>query len=137
MGILDDITSTIGSRNEGIDQRRGSLLSGVMEMFSSRESGGMQGIINSFQQKGLGDIVSSWVSPGENKSISSEQVKEALGRDRVRDLASKAGISEDEAAMRLSSELPEFVDKMTPEGNVPESGWLDKGMDFLKGKFPQ
>jgi uncharacterized protein YidB (DUF937 family) len=131
MGLLDDITSKLGSQGLG----GGSLLSGVMEMFSGRESGGLQGLINSFQQKGLGDIVSSWVSRGENRSISPEQVKEGLGSDKVRDLAARTGVSEDEAANQLSQHLPEFVDKMTPEGHVPESGWLDKGMEFLKGRF--
>src|SRR3954453_11936525 len=102
MGFLDNITSKLGGQHEGQQTKAGSLLTGVMEMFSNRESGGLQGLINSFQQKGLGDIVSSWVSPGENKPISPEQVKEGIGSDRVRDIAARSGVSEDEAANQLS-----------------------------------
>lgn len=135
MGLMDTLTSKLGNQSESSDQKSGSLLSGVMEMFSSGESGGIQGLINSFQQKGLGDIVSSWVSRGENRSISPDQLKEGLGSDKVRDLAAKSGMSEDEAATQLSRYLPDFVDKITPDGTIPEGGWLDKGMDFLKGTF--
>ena len=135
MGLLDNLTTKFGGQDQGAQNKGGSLLSGVMEMFSGRESGGLQGLINSFQQKGLGDIASSWVSRGENKPIAPDQVKEGLGRDRVRELAARTGISEDEAANQLSQHLPEMVDKLTPDGNVPESGWLDKGMDFLKDRF--
>lgn len=83
----------------------------------------------------MGDIVSSWVGRGENKSISPEQVKEGLGSDRVRTLAARAGVSEDEAAGHLSRQLPDFIDKLTPDGTVPEGGWMDKGMELLKGRF--
>lgn len=135
MGILDNITNKFGSQSEGAEQKGHSLLSGVMEMFSGRESGGLHGLISSFQQKGLGDIVSSWVSRGENRPISPDQVKEGLGSDKVRDLAARSGVSEDEAATQLSQHLPDMVDKLTPEGTVPEGGWLDKGVSFLKDRF--
>lgn len=135
MGILDNIGSKLGGQSEGQDPKGGSLLSGVMEMFSGRDSGGLHGLVNSFHQKGLGDIVSSWVGREENKPISPDQVKEGLGSDRVSQLASRAGMSEDEAANRLSQHLPDFVDKMTPDGHVPEGGWVEKGMEFLKGRF--
>ncbi|WP_243373994.1 YidB family protein [Geotalea sp. SG265] len=134
MGILDDITGKLGGLTGGLDAK-GKLLGGVMEMFSGRESGGLQGLIGSFQQKGMGDIVSSWVGRGENKPISPDQVREGLGNDKVRDLAAKAGVSEDEAAGHLSSHLPDFVDKLTPDGNVQEGGWMEKGMEFIKGRF--
>ncbi|SNB46251.1 YidB family protein [Geobacter sp. DSM 9736] len=135
MGIVDDITGKLGMGKQGSESKEGSLLSGVMEMFSGRESGGLQGLISSFQQRGLGDIVSSWVSRGENRPISPDQVKEGMGRDRVQQLAARAGVSEDEAAGDLSRHLPDFVDRMTPDGNVPQSGWMEKGMEFLKGRF--
>ncbi|WP_243688558.1 YidB family protein [Geotalea toluenoxydans] len=130
MGIVDTITSKLGGQSQASDGKAGSILSGVMEMFSARESGGLQELISSFQQRGLGDVVSSWVGRGENKPISPDQVREGLGNDRVRDLAAKAGVSEDETARHLSSHLPDFVDKMTPDGQVPQGDGWKKGWSF-------
>jgi uncharacterized protein YidB (DUF937 family) len=134
MGIMDTIGGKLGGLTEGLDTK-GKLLHGVMEMFSGQGSGGLQGLIGSFQQRGMGDIVSSWVGRDENKPVSPDQVRDGLGNDRVRDLAAKAGVSEDEAADHLSRHLPDFVDKMTPDGNVQEGGWMEKGMEFIKGRF--
>lgn len=133
MGILGDITSKIGGQGE--DAKNTSLLSGVMEMFSSRETGGLQGLVQSFQQKGLGSIVSSWISTGPNQPISAAQVTEGLGQDNVQRLAAKAGVPQDEAASRLSQHLPGFIDKLTPQGTVPEGGIFEKGMEILKGRL--
>lgn len=135
MGIVDTITSKLGSQGQGSQSKEGSVLSGIMEMFSGREAGGLQGLISSFHQRGLGDIASSWVSKGQNKPISPDQVKEGLGTDRIKAVAAKAGVSEDEAAGHLSRHLPDFVDRLTPDGTVPEGGWMEKGMEFLKGRF--
>lgn len=133
MGMFDEIAGKTGL--QGQDSKTSSLLSGVMEMFSSRESGGLQGIINSFQQKGMGDIVSSWISTGENKPISSDQVREGLGQQNIQQLAGKAGVSQEEASSRLSQHLPGLIDKLTPQGTVPEGGLMEKGMELLKGRF--
>lgn len=35
----------------------------------------------------------------------------------------------------LSEQLPNLIDKMTPDGVIPEGGLLEKGMEFLKGKL--
>lgn len=135
MGIMDEVKERLGGA-PAAESKGGSLLSGVMEMFSGQGSGGLQGLVHLFQQRGLGDKVSSWVSRGENQAISPEEVKQGLGPDKVRDLASRSGMSEDEAATHLSQHLPDFVDKMTPEGQIPEGGsWLQKGMEFLKERF--
>src|SRR5690242_5710476 len=85
MGIMDDVKGKLCSL-QGSDSKGGSLLSGVMEMFSGQGSGGLQGLVNLFHQRGLGDKVSSWVSRGENQAISPEEVKQGLGNDKVRDL---------------------------------------------------
>lgn len=133
MGMLDNLTGKLGGQFQGGNGKEGSILSSMMELFSG--TGGLQGLIASFQQKGLGDIVSSWVSRGENRPISPQQVTEGIGSDRVRQVATKAGVSEDEAAQSLSRHLPDFVDKLTPDGNVPEGGWMEKGTEFLKARF--
>lgn len=133
MGIFDEIAGKAGL--QGQDSKTSSLLSGVMELFSSRESGGLHGIVQSFQQKGLGDIISSWISTGENKPITPEQMREGLGQQNIQQLAGKAGMSQEEASSRLSQHLPGFIDRLTPQGTVPEGGLMEKGMELLKGRF--
>jgi len=95
--------------------------------------GGLAGLIQTFHQKGLGDVVNSWVSTGQNQPISPEQVHNALGSDTVQQLASNAGVSPETATSSLSQLLPMFIDKLTHNGQLPQQGNLmQSGMDMLK-----
>jgi uncharacterized protein YidB (DUF937 family) len=102
-------------------------------MISSKE-GGLSGLVQSFQDKGLGDIISSWVSTSQNLPISADQIKEGLGNETIQNLAAKVGVSPDDLSAQLSQFLPGVIDKLTPDGTVPEGG-LEKGLEFLKGKL--
>lgn len=135
MGMFDTITGKAQEILGKVGGEQSGLIKGVMEMFQDKQTGGLQGLIQSFQQRGMGDIVSSWISKGPNKPISPDQVKEGMGRERIEKVAAKAGLSTDETANKLSQHLPDIVDKLTPEGTVPEGGMLDKGIDFIKSKL--
>ncbi|MGH9397808.1 MAG: YidB family protein [Terriglobia bacterium] len=63
----------------------------------------------------------SRVGAGQNQPISAEQVQSALGSDKVNDLAAKAGISPDQASAGLAQILPKLIDKLTPEGQIPQA----------------
>lgn len=91
-----------------------ALVKGVIE-----QHGGLQGLVNQFQQTGLGSIVQSWVGTGKNLSIDPSQIQQALGSETVHNIAAKLGISTDEVAKKLAEILPESVDKMTPQGVIP------------------
>lgn len=82
------------------------------------QQGGVQGLINKFQQQGLGETVNSWVSTGPNKPISPDEVHRALGPELLQQLAAKSGLSVQELAQKLSTILPQAVDTMTPNGRV-------------------
>ena len=85
------------------------------------QHGGLQGLINQFQQNGFGDTVNSWVGTGPNKSISPDQVHQALGPDLLQQLSAKSGLSVQDLAQKLSQILPQAVDTMTPGGQVPKA----------------
>jgi uncharacterized protein YidB (DUF937 family) len=85
------------------------------------QQGGLQGLINKFQQQGFGETVNSWVSTGPNKSISPDEVHSALGPDLLQQLSAKSGLSVQELAQKLSTILPQAVDTMTPNGRVPNA----------------
>lgn len=82
-------------------------------------SGGLGNLGQIFEQAGLGDQVKSWVSTGQNKPISPDEITHALGRDRLGQLAEASGMSQKDAADQLSQILPQLVDGMTPRGSLP------------------
>jgi uncharacterized protein YidB (DUF937 family) len=71
------------------------------------------------QQSGVGDIFDSWVSRGENKPITAEQVKATADPENLQRIANEAEVSVDEAAEELSKAMPEVVDKLSPDGELP------------------
>jgi len=99
------------------------MVHGVYEMIQS-QPGGLDGLVQNFQQKGLGSVVSSWVSTGQNFPISADQINHVLGSDALKDLAAKAGISPEQASSQLSAVLPSLIDKLTPNGHTTDAGSL-------------
>ncbi len=83
-------------------------------------SGGLGELLESFKQNGQGDVADSWVSPGPNKELPNDKLKSAIGPDVLSQLSQQTGLSEDELLKRLSRELPNAVDKYTPDGRLPD-----------------
>ena len=81
--------------------------------------GGLRDLVDSFKQAGQGDAVDSWVARGPNKQISPQHLEQAIGPDTLATLSRETGLSHEELLARLSRELPDAVDKYTPEGRVP------------------
>lgn len=82
-------------------------------------SGGLSDLVNRFQQNGNGEIANSWIGTGPNRSISPEQLQQALGPDTVNSLSEQAGISQIDLLSGLSRDLPNAVDQLTPDGRIP------------------
>jgi uncharacterized protein YidB (DUF937 family) len=109
------------------------LLNIVMQLINNPQTGGLGGLVESFQQGGLGEVVNSWVSTGQNLPISAEQIKAVLGGGQLQDIAAQLGVSTDQASGSLADLLPQVVDKLTPNGQLPQGGdLLAQGMDMLK-----
>ena len=135
MSFLEDMAGKeLGSMMSGSSN---PLVSSVMQMINN-QPGGLSGLVQQFHDKGLGGLVSSWVSTGQNLPISADQLQHVLGSDQVKELAAKAGISPETASSHLSQLLPMLIDKLTPNGQVPDasnstSSMLEAGLDMLKG----
>ena len=82
-------------------------------------SGGLGELLEKFKQNGHGDTAQSWVNNGPNKQISPPELKQAIGPDVLATLEQQTGLSQQELLARLSRELPEAVDKYTPDGQLP------------------
>jgi uncharacterized protein YidB (DUF937 family) len=128
MGILDNITGQFfGGKNLS------PLINSVVSTLGNQQSGGLAGIVAQLSEKGLGEIVNSWVSTGENLPITPEQLQDGLGSALLGKIASQAGIAPDQVASQLSTLLPQIIDRLTPEGKISQGDIMAKGMDLLKG----
>jgi uncharacterized protein YidB (DUF937 family) len=126
MSFFDEIFGKVGETIKGSEGQRG-LVEGVLGLLTNKETGGLGGLMQTFKQKGLEDIISSWVGSGENAAITPEQIQAVLGSETVQHFAEKSGIPMDAVKAQLAELLPTLIDHVTPEGKIPEGGLLDKG----------
>jgi uncharacterized protein YidB (DUF937 family) len=82
--------------------------------------GGLAGMLQRFQQSGHGDVINSWVGAGQNQPIAPDQLHQALGPDAVNNLTRLTGLPQDQLLSELSRVLPGVVDKLTPQGRMPD-----------------
>ena len=147
MGFLDGILKQAmgGQANAGglaglatMVSKNPQILTALAGLLSTRDvsvggSGGLAGLIGAFQSKGLGDMVSSWISTGPNPPVSAAQVTDALGQETIGQFARKAGVPVSEAGSILAALLPAAIDHLTPDGKVPEANSLEGSLTALLG----
>jgi uncharacterized protein YidB (DUF937 family) len=108
MGLLDGI---IGG---AVGAEMMTVVNGLIQ-----QHGGVSGIVQQLQSQGLGETVKSWVGTGPNQPIAPDLLHQALGSDTMTQLAAKLGMSPQDLSAKLSTVLPQVIDKMTPAGVVP------------------
>jgi uncharacterized protein YidB (DUF937 family) len=99
--------------------------------------GGLGALLQQFQHKGYGDQVQSWVGTGQNQPIAPDALSEVFDRDQLSQIASQAGVSEDDARAGLSELLPQVVDYLTPHGQLPEPDQLVSRIDDVERELQQ
>jgi uncharacterized protein YidB (DUF937 family) len=102
----------------GVDP--GKLTTAVTELVNSK--GGVDGLLNSLREGGLGGIVDSWISTGSNQPADPQQLGAALGPETTQHLAATTGLSIDALLPMLASFLPMIIDHLTPGGQLPQGG---------------
>jgi len=133
MGLLDSIVGQVSGSLSNAGGGQGGLMEVVMGLINNPDTGGIQGLINAFKEKGLGNLVGSWIGSGQNLPISAEQIQAVLGSEQVQAIAQKLGLSTAEISSGLATLLPQVIDKLTPDGQVPEGGMLEQGLALLSG----
>jgi uncharacterized protein YidB (DUF937 family) len=129
MGLLDSLLGSVlgGDKSNVLAKLAGDFI-------SNHSSGsGLAGLVQQFQQKGFGDIVSSWVGTGQNQAISAEQIQQALGSEQIQQFAQQAGMQSSEVSSALAQLLPQVVDKLTPNGQLPAQGDLQSMLGNILG----
>lgn len=130
MSLFDSIGSLLG-KSEGSPT---SVPEALVAALGSHE-GGLNGLVQKSESSGLGPVISSWIGTGANQPISADAVHGILGSDLVQQIAAKTGLPVDQLLPQIAEHLPQVVDGMTPNGEVPSGGsLLDAGLSFLKGR---
>jgi uncharacterized protein YidB (DUF937 family) len=139
MGLLDSVLGAVTGQSS---QASAGGLSGLLGMVASNPQllqevtgllgndgshGGLGGLMDKFQQAGLGHLMSSWVGSGQNLPVSADQLNQVLGSDAVAGIAGKLGIDPQQAASQLSHLLPGLIDHLTPQGQAPQNGLGNAG----------
>ena len=100
---------------------------------SGGSGGGLGEIVGALQSGGLADAVSSWLGGGDNLAVAPGDLKSAPGADRIAEFAKQAGVSGSEASAVLAGILPQIVDKLSPDGKLPDAGGVDGMLGGLMG----
>ena len=129
MGLFDDVVSS-GMAAFGADQ--GGFLGSAVRFLQS-QPGGVSGTLQQLRDNGLGSVVDSWISNGQNQPISADQIESAIGSDRIHNIASTIGMDPQALTQGLSQALPGIIDRLTPGGEAPDAGGLDQALQSLKG----
>lgn len=88
--------------------------------------GGLKDLLDRFRQSGQEDKAQSWVSSGPNKSIAPQELEQALGEERIQWLMEQTGMPREQLLTGLSGELPDAIDKLTPDGRIPTDEELSR-----------
>lgn len=129
--ILGSIASQVLSGLGG-QQGANPLLAVVSQLLSSNgPTGGLAGLAQQLQGAGLGDQLQSWISTGQNLPVSADQLSQALGPDRMNQLASAAGMEPQALGAGLAQALPQAIDRLTPDGQMPSGDALTAALGGL------
>lgn len=123
MGLLDNAMDMLRNNQSGMMDSRTRLLQTALSLLADNgQIGGLQGLVDRFEEAGLGNVIHSWIGTGENAPITNEQLHQALGEGQLQEISEETGLSMDDATHRLSEMLPGLVDKLTPAGHIPQGG---------------
>src|SRR5215470_19342071 len=124
MGLLDDVLGMAGIGGTGQSSQHASAMGAILDYINSPQVGGLSGLAQMFHNQGLGGIVSSWIGTGQNLPISQDQLQSVLHGEAFENVAAKAGLDPSQLTSMMTQLLPHVVDKLTPNGQMPDPGAL-------------
>ena len=131
MSLFDTIGSLLGKSQDA----PASVPEALVAALGSQESG-LGGLVQKFEAAGLGPVISSWIGNGDNQAVSPDALHGILGSDLAQQIAAKTGLPIEQLLPQIAQHLPQLVDGMTPNGQMPAgSSLLDAGLAFLKSRM--
>lgn len=99
-----------------------------------QKNGGVNAVLDRFRQQGLGRQAQSWVGTGQNDGIDGGAVEQVVGASELQQMAQRLGVPEQEVAQAFAEIMPQMVDHLTPQGQVPQHAdqVLDEGRRQLE-----
>src|SRR5687767_5646661 len=128
-GKLADMlgTNQAGANQAGSDAGGAPTSGGLGGVLGGGSLGaGLKDLLDRFRQNGQDDKVQSWVSTGDNKAIAPNELEQALGEERIQWLMEQTGMPREQLLDGLSGELPQAIDKLTPDGRIPTDEELSR-----------
>jgi uncharacterized protein YidB (DUF937 family) len=131
-GGLDDLLGGLLGGGRGGGGGGGSAMGALMPVLAGLlASGGLSKILSGLKANGLSAQADSWVGTGPNQPVSGRDVEQAVGPEQIQQIAQQLGVSESQAADAVAQALPEVVDKVSPDGQLPPEQDLDAAFDKL------
>ena len=115
----DGLGGLLQSLGLGATAAGGGGLGGIL-------SGGLGDLVKQFQNAGKGELADSWVGTGQNRTIPPTDLAQVLTPEQLDFLTQKTGLGREELLAGLSQQLPEVVDKLTPQGRLPSPQEIDR-----------
>jgi uncharacterized protein YidB (DUF937 family) len=115
--LVEMVLSGFGDSNS----TQAKLAQAVLGRIKASNGGGLTELVRQLESQGLGHVVQSWVGTGANKAITAEQLESALGSDWMQKLSAHLGVPPEVISQHLSEILPKIVDRLTPDGKLPEA----------------
>jgi uncharacterized protein YidB (DUF937 family) len=121
MSILDVLKGLAGGQGATSGNPTLDVIGGLIQ-----KAGGIGGLISILQQGGLGGAANSWVGGGANQSVGGQELGQALSGtaagQHVEEMAQKLGVDPSQVLGQLAQHLPEVINHLTPNGQVPQGG---------------
>ena len=97
MGLLDNAFDMLGNNPQQMMDSKNRLLQATLSLLANNgQNGGLHGLVERFQEAGLGNVISSWIGSGENVPITPEQVQEALGGGHLQQISEEIDILQED-----------------------------------------
>jgi uncharacterized protein YidB (DUF937 family) len=129
--IINEAKSKFGFEDEGA-----SLLTSLLGLIADPAAGGFAGFVEKFRAAGLGGLVDSWITDGENHPVSNEQLESALGEETIAKIAGQSGVERATALSALAFMIPHVVDALTADGEIPDDAGLRERIRAFGGSAP-
>jgi uncharacterized protein YidB (DUF937 family) len=132
MSILDMLKGLAGGQGATSGNPTLDVIGGLIQ-----KAGGIGGLISILQQGGLGGAANSWVGNGANQSVGGQELGQALSGtaagQHVEEMAQKLGVDPSQVLGQLAQHLPEVINHLTPNGQVPQGSGSGFDLSELSG----
>jgi len=136
-GGMGDILGQVlgGGAQRGGGGGMGDILGQVLGGGASGGMGGLGGLLEQMQRAGYGEQARSWVGTGQNMPVSPDVLGQIFGQGGIEEIARQAGVTPQEASTGLSELLPDVVNQVTPDGQVPDLDQLALSVENLRRRM--